>query len=193
MKRVCVFAGSSPGGNPEYVASARALGAALVSRGVALVYGGGGTGLMGALADTVLDAGGEVTGIIPGPLATRELAHPGLSELCVVASMHERKALMAERSDAFIALPGGLGTVEELMEIWTWAQLGIHSKPFGLLNAEGFYDPLIGFVDRMVADGFVKPAYRTLVIVENEPETLLAALAAFRAPPLRQWMANTET
>ena len=148
---------------------------------------------MGVLADTVLDGGGEVTGVIPGPLATRELAHAGLSELCVVASMHERKAVMAERADAFIALPGGLGTVEELMEIWTWAQLGIHSKPCGLLNAAGYYDPLIAFVDRMVLEGFVKSVYRTLVIVETEPETLIAKLAAYRAPALRRWMDETES
>ncbi len=192
MKRVCVFAGSSPGGNPAYAASARALGAALAGRGIGLVTGGGGTGLMGVLADTVLDAGGEVTGVIPGPLATRELAHAGLSELCVVASMHERKALMAERADAFIALPGGLGTVEELMEIWTWAQLGIHSKPCGLINAAGYYDPLVAFVDRMVREGFVKSVYRKLVTVESDAETLVAALAAYQAPPLRRWMDESE-
>ena len=169
------------------------LGVTLASRGIGLVYGGGGTGLMGVLADTVLEGGGEVIGIIPGPLADRELAHAGLTELRIVASMHERKAMMAESADAFAALPGGLGTLEELMEIWTWAQLGIHAKPCGLLNAEGYYDPLITFVDQMVREEFVKSVYRRIVIIESDAGKLVDALSGYDAPRLKKWMAESET
>ncbi len=177
MKRVCVFAGSSLGRRSEYEASARALGELLASRNIGLVYGGGGTGLMGVLADTVLGAGGQVTGIITAQLARSE-AHAGLTELRIVSSMHERKAMMADLADAFIALPGGLGTLEEFMEVWTWAQLGIHSKPCGLLNAAGYYDPLVDFVDRMVDEAFVKPIHHAIPIVESDASRLIDRLAA---------------
>src|SRR5512142_817811 len=160
MKRVCVFCGSSVGVNPEYARMARRLGGALARRGMGLVYGGGGIGLMGAVADAALDAGGEVVGVIPRALQLRELAHANLTALHVVGSMHERKAKMAELSHAFVALPGGMGTLEELAEILTWAQLGLHQKPCGLLDVAGYYQPLVGFFDRAVAEGFLKPEHR---------------------------------
>lgn len=188
MKRVCVFAGSSSGNRAEYAESARALGRELASRHVGLVYGGGGTGLMGLLAEAVLEAGGEVTGVIPGALADRELAHSGLTELLVVDSMHERKAKMATLADGFVALPGGLGTLEELMEIWTWAQLGIHARPCGILNVEGYYDPLLDFISQMVRESFVKPIHRRIVIVESDARRLVDALEEYEPPRLRKWM-----
>lgn len=180
--RVCVFCGSRPGADGRYRDAARAFGALLGRRGHALVYGGARRGLMGALADAALEHGGRVTGVIPEALWEREVAHTGLSELFVVGSMHERKALMAERADAFVALPGGAGTLEEFFEAWTWAQLGIHAKPVALLNVGGFYDPLLALVDHMAAEGFVGAQQRAMVLVAEEPEALLAALAAYRAP-----------
>ena len=160
MRSVCVFCGSNPGRRPEYLAGAADLGRVLAARGIRVVYGGAHVGLMGALADAVLAAGGEIVGVIPGLLVDAEVAHPGLSDLRVTGSMHERKALMAELSDGFIALPGGLGTLEEFAEIVTWAQLGLHGKPTGLLNLLGYYDGLLGFLDHATAERFVRPDHR---------------------------------
>jgi hypothetical protein len=184
MKRVCVFCGSSSGTRPEYAAAARRFGAALAGRGLGLVYGGGHVGLMGALADAVLAAGGEVVGVIPQALVDRELAHGGLTELLVVNTMHERKALMADRADAFAALPGGFGTADELFEILTWAQLGLHAKPVGLLNVAGFFGPLLAWVDVAERESFLRPQHRDLLAVAEGPEALLELLLNRRAVPL---------
>lgn len=182
MKSVCVYCGSNSGLRPEYADAARAMGAALARRGVTLIYGGGLVGLMGVIADSCLEAGGEVIGIIPEFLCTKEVAHPGLTEMRVVTSMHERKAAMAEASDAFLALPGGIGTMEELFEIWTWAQLGQHRKPVGVLNAGGYFDGLLAFLDRMTADGFVRPDHRAMLVEGEDPDAVLDAFAAYEAP-----------
>jgi uncharacterized protein (TIGR00730 family) len=179
LRRVCVFCGSKHGARPEYTEAARAMGSALVAGGIDLVYGGGSIGLMGEVADAVLAAGGEVIGVIPDHMSDREIAHYGLTELRIVGSMHERKALMYELSDGFIAMPGGLGTLEELFEITTWSQLGLHAKPTGLLDVEGFYAPLVGFLDQLVTEGFVAERHRRLLRVAAKPADLLAALAAF--------------
>src|SRR5919199_3791597 len=178
MRRVCVFCGSSPGADPAYAAAARRLAEVLVRRGIGLVYGGGSVGLMGVLADAALAAGGEVTGVIPRALQAREVGHAALPDLRVVETMHERKALMAELADGFVALPGGLGTLEEFFEVWTWAQLGIHAKPCGVLNVGGYFDPLLAFLDHAVAEGFVRDAYRAMLLVAAEPAPLLDRLAA---------------
>jgi uncharacterized protein (TIGR00730 family) len=194
MKRVCVFCGSSEGGRPAYAEAARALGAELVRRELGLVYGGGSVGLMGTIADAVLAAGGEVIGVIPGPLASRELAHTGLTELRVVASMHERKAVMAELVDGFIALPGGLGTLEETLEILTWAQLGIHRKPVGVLNVEGYYDGLLRFLTHAVREAFVRPEYFALLLFADTPAEVLDRFADWKPPALaRAWLAPSQT
>ena len=179
LRRVCVFCGSKHGARPQYAEAARAMAAALVAAGVDLVYGGGRVGLMGVVADAVLEAGGEVIGVIPDHMSDREIAHYGLTDLRVVGSMHERKALMYQLSDGFVALPGGLGTLEELFEITTWSQLGLHAKPTGLLDVEGFYGPLVAFLDRLVTEGFVSERHRRLLRVAADPATLLARLAAF--------------
>ena len=165
--RVCVFCGSSPGERAVYSAAARELGAVLAARGIGLVYGGGHVGLMGEVAQAALEAGGEVIGVIPEALVEREVAMPEISRLHVVGTMHERKAMMGDLSDAFAALPGGLGTLEELFEVWTWAQLGLHAKPLGLLNVEGFYDPLLAHLDRALVDGFVRSEYLDLLHVAS--------------------------
>ncbi len=175
--RVCVFCGSSDGARPEYLQAARAVGAGLAGRGVGIVYGGAHVGMMGALADAALAAGGEVVGVIPRTLWDREVAHTGITSLRVVTTMHERKALMAELSDAFLALPGGIGTLEELFEVWTWAQLGIHAKPVALLDVAGYYAPLVAFLDSSVAEGFVRPAQRAALLVDDSPARLLDRLA----------------
>lgn len=180
MQRVCVFCGSSGGDLPAYVETARALGAELAHRGLGLVYGGGNVGLMGELADACVAAGGDVVGVIPRFLLDREVGHVGLAELIVVDTMHERKARMADRSDAFLALPGGIGTMEELFEAWTWSQLGEHAKPVALLDVAGYFGPLRAFVDHMVARGFLAPAHRDLLLVDDEVERLLDRLAAWR-------------
>jgi len=182
MRRICVFAGSSLGAHPEYVAAARELGRTLARDGIGLVYGGGSIGLMGVLADSVLDASGEVIGVIPQRLATREIAHQQLADLRVVGSMHERKALMAELADGFIALPGGLGTLEELLEVTTWAQLGLHAKPIGLLDVRGYFAPLITLIERAVAEGFVAAENRGLLIVASDVPRLLAQLRTYVSP-----------
>lgn len=182
MRSVCVFCGSSPGSRPGYAAHARALGEVLAGRGIRLVYGGAHVGTMGALADAALAAGGEVVGVIPGHMAREEVAHAGLTELRVVGGMHERKATMVDLADGFVALPGGLGTLDELAEILTWAQLGLHHKPVGLLDAGGFYDPLLRLLDHMVAEGFVREGHRDLLVTGSSPAALLEAMAAGRAP-----------
>ena len=192
MKRVCVFCGSRNGTRDQYVAAARRTGEALARRGIGLVYGGGGIGLMGVLADAAVSAGGDVIGVIPKALMAREVAHRGLTDLRVVASMHERKALMAELADAFVALPGGFGTLEEFCEALTWAQLGIHRKPCGLLNVEGFFDPLLSLFDHAVRERFVSPDHRSLVVVEEDPERLLDALSRWEPPALERWMGREE-
>jgi uncharacterized protein (TIGR00730 family) len=171
--KICVFSGSRRGANPEYAEAARRLGKALVERRYGLVYGGGNVGLMTVIADTVLEMRGHVIGVIPDSLVTREVAHSGLTELRVVQSMHERKAVMAQLSDGFIAMPGGIGTLEELFEVLSWAQLGLHDKPCGLLNAGGYYRPLSDFLDHAVAEDFLKPKHRALLIIEDQPEKLL--------------------
>jgi uncharacterized protein (TIGR00730 family) len=185
MRHVCVFCGSSSGSRPEYAEAARRFGTALAGRGLGLVYGGGHVGLMGVLADAVLAAGGAAVGVIPKALVDRELAHGRLTELLVVDTMHQRKALMADRADAFAALPGGFGTADEFFEILTWAQLGLHAKPVGLLNVAGFFGPLLGWVDAAVRDGFLRPEHRDLLAVADEPEALLGLLQRPRrgAPP----------
>ena len=188
MKRICVFCGSSSGEDPVFAESARALGTALAARDISLVYGGASVGLMGAVADAALAAGGRVTGVIPQALMDREIAHAGLTELRVVGSMHERKALMSQLSDGFVAMPGGLGTLEEIFEVWTWAQLGDHEKPCAFLNVGGFYDGLIAFLDGVVARGFIRPAHRAMAIVATRPDELLDRMERYRAPPVAKWI-----
>ncbi len=188
-----MFCGSSPGANPAYVEAARATGRALAARRLAVVYGGGSVGLMGAVADAALDAGGEVIGVIPRALELRELAHARLTTLHVVGSMHERKAKMAELAHAFVALPGGMGTLEELAEILTWAQLGLHARPIGLLDVARYYGPLVEFFDRAVAEGFVRPEHRRLLTVAADPETLLDRFAAWQPPQVERWIDDRST
>jgi uncharacterized protein (TIGR00730 family) len=191
--RVCVFCGSSSGRDAVYREAAAALGCELAVRGVGVVFGGGRVGLMGVLADAALAAGGEVIGVIPRALVAREVAHAGLSDLRVVETMHERKALMAELSDAFVTLPGGVGSMEETFEVMTWAQLGIHGKPCGLLNVAGFYDPLLRQLDRFVAEGFVKREHRDLLVVGDTVGGLLDALAAARPVRVAKWLELEQT
>lgn len=173
MSRICVFTGSSAGARAEYADAARRVGRSLVERGYGLVYGGGNVGLMSVIADAVLECGGEAIGVIPDVLVGKELAHRGLTELRIVKSMHERKAVMADLSDGFIGLPGGIGTMEEFFEVLSWAQLDLHDKPCGLLNVSGYYEAVIRFLDRAVDEGFLKPKHRALLIVEEKPERLL--------------------
>jgi uncharacterized protein (TIGR00730 family) len=193
MRRLCVFCGSQPGRVAAYAESARSLGGLLAERGIGLVYGGGRVGMMGVLADSVLAGGGEVVGVIPQALVDRELAHTGVTDLRVVASMHERKALMASLADAFVALPGGFGTFEEFCEATTWTQLGLHEKPCGLLNVAGFFDPLLRLFDHAASEGFILPAHREIVVVESDAEKLLDHLAAHHLPPQKQWLELDET
>lgn len=193
MNRISVFCGARSGSSPIYEAAARRTGELLAHERIGVVYGGGQVGLMGALADAALAAGGEVIGVIPEALVARELAHQGLTELRVVASMHERKALMAELSDGFMALPGGYGTSEEFCEVLTWAQLGLHRKPCGLLNVQGYYNPLLALFDHAVAEEFVSPAHRALVLQEEDPERLLARMRDYRPPVVDQWIRRSET
>ena len=194
MTRVCVFCGSNAGTRPAYTEAARALGAELVSRGLGLVYGGASVGLMGVLADTVLAGGGEVIGVIPRPLGSREVAHTGLSDLRVVGSMHERKATMESLADGFISLPGGLGTLEETLEILTWAYLGIHRKPVGVLNIAGYYDGLLRLLTHAMREGFVRPEYFGLLLFGDTPAELLDRFAAWEPPAIeRAWLAPSQT
>jgi uncharacterized protein (TIGR00730 family) len=194
VRRLCVFCGSAQGRRGAYGEAARALAAELCRRQLGLVYGGGSVGLMGILAEAVLAGGGEVIGVIPGPLATPELAHPTLTELRVVGSMHERKATMAALADGFVALPGGLGTIEELLEILTWAQLGIHAKPVGLLNADGYWDRLVDMLAHAVQEGFVRPPDARLLLVSDSAADLLDRFAAWQPPPARRaWLTPSQT
>ena len=193
MKRICVFCGSSSGASPVFAGAARDLGATLAKRGLGLVYGGGNIGLMGILADAVLAHGGEVIGVIPRAMVDRELAHRGVTELRIVRSMHERKALMAELADAFIALPGGYGTLEEFCEIITWSQLGLHRKPCGLLNVHGFYDPLLAQIERAVRDRFIRAEHRALIRVQEKPEPLLQRLLQAQPPSVHKWLDRDDT
>jgi len=193
VKRVCVFCASNAGNKPIYADAARALGRLLVERGLGLVYGGGNVGLMGAIADAVVAAGGESIGVIPQALVDRELAHRGLTALHVVPSMHARKQLMHELSDAFIALPGGFGTLEELLETLTWGQLGLHAKPCGVLNVDGFYDPLLVLLDRAVDDGLLRREHRRLILVDAAGPSLLDRFADWRAPTLPKWIDRQQT
>jgi uncharacterized protein (TIGR00730 family) len=188
MSSLCVFCGSSPGARPEYADAARELAEEMAARGIGLVYGAGRVGLMGVLADAMLSAGGDVVGVIPQALVDREVAHQGLTELEIVDSMHERKRRMAERSDAFVALPGGIGTLEELFEVFTWAQLGIHAKPCGLLDVAGYYRPLREMLDRMVGERFLRPRNRELLVVAETPAELLDRLASHHPPPVEKWL-----
>jgi uncharacterized protein (TIGR00730 family) len=188
LRRVCVYAGANAGSRPEYADAAAALAKLLAARGIGLVYGGGRVGLMGVLADTILAEGGEAIGIIPQALMDSEVGHGGLTKLHVVPSMHERKAMMAELSDAFIAVPGGIGTLEELVEIMTWSQLGIHRKPCGVLDAAGFYAGLQALLDHMVAEGFLHERHRAGLLAGAEPGPLLDALARWEPPDVHKWL-----
>jgi uncharacterized protein (TIGR00730 family) len=188
VKRVCVFCGSSHGLNPAFAEGTRALAFALAARNIDVVYGGGNVGLMGVLADSVLEAGGCVIGVIPHGLVARELAHQRLTELHVVDSMHQRKALMASLADAFIALPGGFGTLEEFAEAVTWTQLGLQAKPCGLLNVDGFYDGLLGFLAHALAEEFLRPTHSEIVLADADPSMLLDRLAAWNAPAVTRWL-----
>ncbi|GGA52974.1 cytokinin riboside 5'-monophosphate phosphoribohydrolase [Kroppenstedtia guangzhouensis] len=188
MKNICVFCGSNPGSNPDYMEGAKKLGIALAEAGITLVYGGARVGLMGAVADTVLAHGGEVIGVIPKSLVDREIAHTGLTDLHIVGSMHERKALMSELADGFIALPGGSGTLEEFFEVFTWAQLGHHQKPCGLLNLNGYFTPLLQFIDHTIGEGFMKEDYRAMILSDSEPEPLLQRFEQYQAPEIVKWV-----
>jgi len=193
MRRICVFCGSSVGNQPAYAEAARTMGALLAARGIGLVYGGGHVGLMGVVADAVMASGGEVIGVIPQTLADREIAHAGITELRVVDSMHTRKAMMAELSDGFIAMPGGVGTFEEFFEVVTWMQLGLHRKPCGLLNVIAFYTPLAAFIDQAVSEGFIKPSHRAAIVVDSDPARLLDTLATIELPNVPKWIRRDET
>ena len=193
LKHVCVFCGSSPGARPEYADAARSLAKYLAGKGITVVYGGGHVGLMGILSDSARAAGGEVIGVIPQGLMVKEVADVKLKDLRVVASMHERKALMAELSDAFIAMPGGYGTFEEFCEILTWTQLGIQRKPCGLLNVAGYYDPLLAMFDRAVTEQFIKPVHRQMLIADPSPESLVYRLISSEVPVVEKWIGRAET
>jgi uncharacterized protein (TIGR00730 family) len=192
IKRICVYCGSGPGKNPKFVKAATAFGKILASNGIGLVYGGGNVGLMGIVADAVLADNGEVIGVIPRSLVDRELAHARLTELVVVETMHERKQRMHDLSDGFIALPGGFGTLDELFEALTWAQLGMHGKPCGLYDVDGFWAPLRALVERQVAEEFVRPHHAMMLLHNNDPEALLDAFAAYRAPEVTKWIGRRD-
>ena len=193
MSSICVFAGSNPGTREEYAAAARELGRVLARRQVGLVYGGARVGLMGALADAALAEGGRVVGVMPQALVAKEVAHQGLTELHVVSSMHERKAMMAQLSAGFVALPGGWGTLEEFFEVLTWGQLGLHRKPCGLLNVEGYFDGLLAFVDHTIGEGFVKREYRPMICMAGAPADLLDAMARYQPPVVHKWIEPAQT
>ena len=190
--RICVYLGSSPGNSPVYRDAAEQFGNLLASRGIGLVYGGGMVGLMGVIADAVCAAGGEVIGVIPEALRAREHDHQGISELHVVQTMHERKALMAKLADGFVTLPGGIGTFEEMFEAWCWSQLGYHQKPCGLLDVNGFYSKMSSFIDHVVEEGFLQPRHRAMLLIEKEPEALLDRMAQYLAPPTEHWLGDND-
>jgi uncharacterized protein (TIGR00730 family) len=192
IRRICVFCGSSVGAKEIYSLQAAAMGSLIVKNGYGLVYGGGKVGLMGVIADAAIEAGGDVIGVIPQGLFAAEIAHSGLSELRVVGSMHERKALMADLSDAFIALPGGLGTFEEFCEVATWAQLGVHQKACGVLNVERYYDHLLGALDHAVVEGFLRAEYRALIISDDDPERLLDRVRSYQPSSRPKWITKGE-
>jgi uncharacterized protein (TIGR00730 family) len=187
MQRLCVFCGSNSGASPAFEQAARAMGAVLAQRSITLVYGGGNIGLMGAIGDAVMAAGGKAIGIIPEALMRKEHGHLGLTELRVVKSMHERKAAMADLADGFIAMPGGYGTLEEYCEVLTWTQLGFHRKPCGLLNVAGFYDPLLEFFDRATEQRFVRDEHRALLLADTDPALLLDRMVSWESPPVQKW------
>jgi uncharacterized protein (TIGR00730 family) len=193
MKNICVYCGSNPGRIGDYRAAARTLGHELASRELGLVYGGASVGVMGAVADAILERGGKAIGVIPHALATKEVSHHGLDDLFVVDSMHERKAKMAELSDGFIALPGGWGTIEEIFEMLTWAQLGFHEKPCGLLNVSGYYDHLFTFLENAIEEQFVKPEYRPMIMMDDSAAALLQRFSEYRAPKVKKWIGPEET
>jgi len=192
VRTLCVFCGSSAGARPLYAEAARQMGEALVARGITLVFGGGRIGLMGEIARTVLAGGGHVVGVIPRALVRKEIAYDDLTELHVVDSMHERKALMAQRSDGFIAMPGGFGTFEEFCEVLTWSQLGFHHKPVGLLNVAGYFDGLLALFDHAVEEGFVRARHRSLVVAASDPADLLDRFAAYEPPPVEEWITSPD-
>jgi uncharacterized protein (TIGR00730 family) len=193
MQRICVFCASNIGNDPAFALAAESLGQALAARKIGLVYGGGKIGLMGIIADAVMNSGGQAIGVIPQALVDKELAHRGITELRTVRSMHERKALMAELSDGFVALPGGFGTLEELCEILTWAQLGLHKKPFGLLNISGFYDHFLRFLDHIVETRLLRPQHRELVLHSTKVDDLLTEIASWQPAQIDKWIAPEET
>jgi uncharacterized protein (TIGR00730 family) len=193
LSSICVYAGSSPGARPAYAQAAQALGEAIARRGLGLVYGGGDVGLMKVVADTAMAAGGAVTGIIPRTLLEREIGHGALTELLVVETMHERKLAMAERADAFIALPGGIGTVEELVEVLTWTQLGVHDKPCSVLDVEGYWQPLLALLDHAVAERFLPEQHREMLLSDTEPDALLDALEAWQPRSVPKWLDRERT
>ena len=190
--RICVYLGSSPGRSPVYRETAIAFGELMVKRGIGLVYGGGNVGLMGIIADTVHAGGGEVIGVIPEALKAREGEQTNLTELHVVQTMHERKALMAKHADGFVTLPGGIGTFEEMFEAWCWSQLGYHEKPCGLLNVNGFYTGLSSFIDSVVEEGFLQPRHREMMLIETDPETLLDRMMGYIAPNTEHWLGEKD-
>lgn len=191
MNRLCVYCGSSPGTGDRYITAARAFGNLLVQQDIGLVYGGAKTGIMGEIADTVLEGGGSVTGVIPHALHGKEVAHPGLTELHVVDSMHERKSLMAVLSDGFVALPGGYGTLEEIIEVITWGQLGFHDKPCGILNIAGYFDHLLAFLDHSEAEGFLRAQHRSMLLVADTPLGLLERFSNYAPPSVEKWRADS--
>jgi uncharacterized protein (TIGR00730 family) len=193
LSSVCVFCGSNGGADPAYLAAAEAVGAGLAKRGIRTVYGGGRVGLMGALADSARAAGGEVVGVMPQALVDREIGHTGIDDLRVVDTMHERKALMVELADAFVALPGGIGTLEELFEVYTWAQLGIHAKPLALLDVAGYYEPLAAFLDHAVAQRFLRAETRTMLAIADTIEGVLETFERWRPPAMHKWIDLDET
>lgn len=193
LTTICVFCASSPGADPRYVDSTRTFGELLARTGRRIAYGGGSTGLMGALAEGALSARGEIIGVMPRHLVEREVAHHGLTRLHAVSSMHERKATLAEMADAFVALPGGLGTLEEFTEIWTWGQLGLHRKPYGLLNVAGYYTPLLDFLDHALAQGFIRPEHRAMVHVSEDPAVLLDLMEHAPPPALPKYVDRATT
>jgi uncharacterized protein (TIGR00730 family) len=192
-KRICVFCGSSPGARTSYATAASSLAQHLAANKIGIVYGGGRVGLMGTLADAALEAGGDIIGVIPQSLVDKELSHPHLPDLRVVGSMHQRKALMAELSDAFIALPGGYGTFEEFCEVLTWTQLGLQRKPCGILNVEGYYDRLLALFDHALAEQFLKPVHREMVLSDTSPEALVKSLLEYKLPWVDKWIDRKQT